>query len=88
MQEIEIQNIDRRWEGLRLPNEHQEQLLLASICAEGIREPLQGVMSGETLLLLDGFKRLRCCRKLSLQTAPVVSLFLPTRCLNLPIMKK
>lgn len=74
MQEIEIQKIDRRWEGLRLPNEHQEQMLLASISAGGIREPLQGVMSGETLLLLDGFKRLRCCGKLNLQTAPVVSL--------------
>jgi len=74
MQEIEIGKIDRRWEGLRLPNEHQEQVLLSSICAGGIREPLQGVMSGKTLLLLDGFKRLRCCRKLSLQTAPVVSL--------------
>lgn len=74
MQEIEIGKIDRRWEGIRLPNEQQEQTLLSSICAGGIREPLQGVMSGETLLLLDGFKRLRCCRKLSLQIAPVVSL--------------
>ena len=74
MQEIEIGKIDRRWEGIRLPNEQQEQTLLSSICAGGIREPLQGVMSGETLLLLDGFKRLRCCQKLSLQIAPVVSL--------------
>ena len=74
MQEIEIEKIDRRWEGIRLPNERQEQTLLSSICAGGISEPLQGVMSGETPLLLDGFKRLRCCRKLSLQIAPVVSL--------------
>lgn len=74
MQEIEIEKIDRRWEGMRLPNKQQEQTLLSSICAGGIREPLQGVMSGETLLLLDGFKRLRCCQKLSLQIAPVVSL--------------
>lgn len=74
MQELEVRKIDRRWEGLRLPNEHQERMLLSSISAGGIREPLQGVMCGETLLLLDGFKRLRCCRKLSLQTAPVVSL--------------
>ncbi len=74
MQELEIGKIDRRWEGLRLPNEHQERMLLSSISAGGIREPLQGVMCSETLLLLDGFKRLRCCRKLYLQTVPVVSL--------------
>ena len=74
MREIEIQRIDRRWESLRLPNERQERQLLASISAGGIREPMQGVMSGETLLLLDGFKRLRCGQKLGIQRAPVVSL--------------
>jgi hypothetical protein len=74
MHELEIGKIDRRWEGLRLPNEQQERMLLSSISAGGIREPLQGVMRGETLLLLDGFKRLRCCGKLGLETAPVVSL--------------
>jgi ParB-like chromosome segregation protein Spo0J len=74
MQEIEIQRIDRRWESLRLPNESQERLLLSSISTGGIREPLQGVMTGETLLLLDGFKRLRCSQKLGIQRVPVVSL--------------
>jgi len=74
MQEIEIRHIDRRWELLRLPNQQQERRLLSSIAEGGIREPLQGVMFGETLLLLDGFKRLRCCRKLGLQIVPVVSL--------------
>jgi ParB-like chromosome segregation protein Spo0J len=74
MQEIEIQRIDRRWESLRLPNERQERELLASISAGGIREPLQGVIAGENLLLLDGFKRLRCSQKLGIQRAPVFSL--------------
>jgi hypothetical protein len=74
MQEIELRQIDRRWEGLRLPNERQERTLLSSISEGGIREPLQGVLSGETLLLLDGFKRLRCSQKLGLRLAPVVSL--------------
>jgi len=74
MQEIEIQRIDRRWESLRLPNDLQERALLSSISSCGIREPLQGVMCGETLLLLDGFKRLRCSQKLGIQRAPVVSL--------------
>jgi ParB-like chromosome segregation protein Spo0J len=74
MQEIEIQRIDRRWEGLRLPNKRQERELLGSISSCGILEPLQGVMSGEKLLLLDGFKRLRCSQKLGIQRAPVISL--------------
>jgi KorB domain len=74
MQEIEIQRIDRRWESLRLPNESQERALLSSISSCGIREPLQGVLLGETLLLLDGFKRLRCSQKLGIQRASVVSL--------------
>ena len=74
MQEIEIQRIDRRWESLRLPNESQERSLLSSISSRGIREPLQGVLLGETLLLLDGFKRLRCSQKLGIQRVPVVSL--------------
>ena len=74
MQEIEIQRIDRRWESLRLPNESQERALLSSISSGGIREPLQGVMLGESLLLLDGFKRLRCSQKLGIQRAPVASL--------------
>lgn len=74
MQEIEIQRIDRRWESLRLPNERQERELLASISSSGIREPLQGVMTGERLLLLDGFKRLRCSQKLGIHRAPVASL--------------
>lgn len=74
VQEIETQRIDRRWESLRLPNERQERELLGSISSGGIREPLQGVQSGETLLLLDGFKRLRCSQKLGIQRVPVVSL--------------
>ena len=74
MEEIEIRQIDRRWEGLRLPNEHQERALLSSIGTGGIQEPLAGVRSGEALLLLDGYKRLRCCLKLCLTRVPVISL--------------
>jgi predicted transcriptional regulator len=74
MPEMEIQQIDRRFEGLRIPNERQERMLLSSISEGGIREPLQGVLSGEMLLLLDGYKRFRCSLKLGLQRVPVVSL--------------
>jgi hypothetical protein len=88
MEEIEIRKIDLRWESLRLPNELQERALLSSICTGGIRAPLQGVMSGDTLLLLDGFKRLRCCRKLSLQTVPVVSLGETEACGMLTLLRQ
>lgn len=74
MQEIEINTIDRRLESKRLANKQQEEILLASICEQGIREPLQGVQSGENLLLLDGFKRLRCSEKLRQNMVPVIFL--------------
>jgi hypothetical protein len=40
----------------------------------GIQEPLQGVELSSTRILLNGFKRLRCARKLHIHTGPFVSL--------------
>jgi predicted transcriptional regulator len=40
----------------------------------GIQEPLQGVDRQEGKILLNGFKRYRCARKLGIQTVPYVSL--------------
>ena len=75
MNEIEISQIDLRFEGLRLKDKSAEQVLLSSIIAEGIREPLQCVVrTSLPALLLDGFKRLRCAVKIGLSTIPVASL--------------
>lgn len=68
---IELSQIDARYEDYRLKDPRRERELLPSIADAGIREPLLGVLKGEgPLLLLDGFKRWRCARKLSLNILP------------------
>lgn len=72
--DIELSDLDLRYEGYRLPQPRLEEQLLSSIAREGIREPLQGVNGGATAVLLNGFKRLRCARKLSIHVVPFASL--------------
>ena len=75
MQEVEAQGIDRRFEGLRLRDDKQQHVLMDSILERGICEPLQGITKGEDdLILLDGFKRLRCAFKLKITAVPWASL--------------
>jgi hypothetical protein len=47
---------------------------LGSIAQRGIEEPLEGVETKESNVLLNGFKRFRCARKLRLATVPYSSL--------------
>jgi hypothetical protein len=51
-----------------------EGRLLASIAQRGIEEPLEGVDIKEGSILLNGFKRYRCARKLGISIAPYASL--------------
>lgn len=74
MTEIELSSLDLRYEGCRMRNRAGEARLLASICERGIVEPLEGVEVEERHVLLNGFKRWRCARRLGLTTAPYVSL--------------
>jgi len=71
--DIEWSQLDLRYEGHRLQQPRLEEQLLASIAQAGIQEPLQGVRSGPTAILLNGFKRARCARKLHLHTVPFAS---------------
>ncbi len=73
-QSVELTTFDLRYEGHRLRNDARESRLLASIAERGIEEPLTGVDTPEGRLLLDGFKRYRCARKLNLHDLPYVSL--------------
>ncbi len=73
-QDVEITCFDLRHESCRMKHAGVEKALLTSILEHGIREPLQGVDSGDTLILLNGFKRYRCARKLGLAMVPYVSL--------------
>jgi hypothetical protein len=72
--EIELSSLDLRYEGLRLKAAALEERLLGSIAQRGIEEPLEGVEVKERSVLLNGFKRYRCARKLRLATVPYASL--------------
>lgn len=69
--EVEVDAISTRYENIRLKDKYREKQLLESIAEQGIREPLQCVKQDEVYVLLDGFKRLRCCRKLKINCVPV-----------------
>lgn len=71
---VEISSFDLRFEGYRVRNKVAEGTLLASISENGIRDPLQGVDIENTRILLNGFKRYRCARKLDIGIVPYLSL--------------
>lgn len=68
---IEIDSIDIRFSHARHKNPVVERKLIDSIRARGILDALQGVPEGNSFVLLDGFKRYRCARKLSINQIPV-----------------
>src|SRR6266700_3965676 len=79
--EVELGSLDLRYESFRLKQPALEQRLLSSILQRGIEEPLEGVELSarptavlEAQVLLNGFKRYRCARKLRLATVPYSSL--------------
>jgi len=74
VQEVELESLDLRYESLRMRNRAQEGHLLSSIAERGIAEALEGVDSGGVRVLLNGFKRYRCARKLGIGTVPYSSL--------------
>ncbi len=73
-QDIELATIDVRYESYRLRNSGAEKRLLASIMERGIEEPLECVDAPEAKILLNGFKRYRCAKRLKLGVVPYVSL--------------
>jgi predicted transcriptional regulator len=73
-QDVELSALDLRYEGHRMKNPAQEGRLLASIARRGIEEPLEGVDQTDGKILLNGFKRYRCARKLGIRVAPYASL--------------
>lgn len=72
MREIEICQIDTRYERARQRNPRGEDSLLSSIAQRGVCDPVHGIEMDDTekFILLDGFKRLRCARKLGLTRMP------------------
>jgi ParB/RepB/Spo0J family partition protein len=72
--EIELASLDLRYEDHRMKNAALEAHLLASIMERGIEQPLEGADSSSSILLLNGFKRYRCARKLGLARVPYLAL--------------
>ncbi len=68
---IDITQIDIRNESLKLKNQKAERDLLSIISEKGVMEPLLGFFDGSTFVLIDGFKRFQCCRKLHINTVPI-----------------
>jgi predicted transcriptional regulator len=73
-EDVDLSTFDLRYESYRMRNPAQEARLLASIAERGIGEPLEGVDVEGRRILLNGFKRYRCARKLALPTVPYASL--------------
>jgi hypothetical protein len=72
--DVELSALDLRYESYRMKNPALEGRLLASIARRGIAEPLEGVDRAERSILLNGFKRYRCARKLGIQVVPYATL--------------
>jgi len=71
IEHIEISSLDLRYEDYRLKSRRDEKALLSSIIEHGIRDPLQGVDLGDGIrILLNGFKRYRCAKKLNISVVP------------------
>jgi len=73
-EELELSVLDLRYETYRLKSSKVEKVLLGSISECGIVDSLQGVKDGNVHILLDGFKRYRCARKLGIEIVPYLSL--------------
>jgi len=71
IRQVEISSFDLRYEHCRLKSKVTERSLLSSILDHGIRDPLRGVETRDGCrILLDGFKRYRCAKKLSIGIVP------------------
>src|SRR6185295_17541579 len=72
--EVELSSLDLRYESYRMKDAGAEGRLLASIAQRGFDEPLEGVSVEAVNVLLNGFKRYRCARKLQINILPYVCL--------------
>lgn len=74
VEEVEITSFDLRYQGCRMRCPGTEKALLLSISEKGIRDPLCGIDTESHRILLDGFKRYRCAKKLRVGIVPYRSL--------------
>lgn len=69
---LEMGVINLKYEKMRLRDERREEILLSRVAQRGLEEPLEGIVSaaGNEAILLDGFKRFRCAKRLNLGVVP------------------
>jgi len=72
-QTIDITKIGLQNESLKLKNKKAERDLLSSISEHGVQEALFGFYNNDKddFILIDGFKRYRCCKKLHINIIPI-----------------
>jgi ParB family chromosome partitioning protein len=62
--ELELDQLDLRYEVLRVRHTEREGRLLASLAADGQQAPIVVVAAGERYVVVDGFRRVRALRQL------------------------
>jgi len=72
--DVERSSLDLRYMGHRMKSPPVEARLLVSIQERGIEKPLEGVDVEDERILLNGFKRYRCAKRLGLGVVPYASL--------------
>jgi ParB/RepB/Spo0J family partition protein len=66
--DLELHQLDRRYEQLRRTSPMRERQLLASLAGGGQRSPVVVVAAHDTFVLLDGYKRVRVLARLQVDT--------------------
>lgn len=70
--ELELHQLDRRYESLRSRSAVRERRLLASLAEQGQQMPIVVVGDGEQLVVVDGYKRVRGLGRLGRDTVSAI----------------
>ena len=70
--DVELTQIDRRYEALRTRSRSRERKLLASLSEVGQQSPIIVVRDAQALVLVDGYKRVRALARLAHDTASAI----------------
>ncbi len=91
IEQIEIASLNLRYGSCRLKSPGAEKVMLSSIAQKGITDALQGVdtndAGNEQRLLLDGFKRYRCAKRLGISIVPYCSLGSDEACAIMQLLR-
>ena len=70
--ELEFHQLELRYERLRLVRPARERRLLASLAESGQQAPIVVVSdaTADRFVVIDGYKRIRCLRRLTQDTVP------------------